>query len=134
MQANPTLMKTNSVLAVSALIKTSLCLALCTLVPLRAAPVEESNPLLAPRAAANNLQLVVAAPASLHLAGSERLSRAEIGRVVAARHPELEARIEDCSRRECSGPPRPADVSLNCGRVQALLSFPLPAFSAVAEL
>jgi dTDP-4-dehydrorhamnose reductase len=69
-----------------------------------------------------------------HLAGSERLSRAEIGRVVAARHPELEARIEDCSRRECSGPPRPADVSLNCGRVQALLSFPLPAFSTVAEL
>ena len=69
-----------------------------------------------------------------HLAGSERLSRAEIGRVVAAHHPELEARIEVSSRREYSGPPRPADVSLNCGRVQALLSFPLPAFSAVAEL
>jgi len=69
-----------------------------------------------------------------HLAGSERLSRVEIGRVVAARHPELEARIEVCSRREYAGPPRPADVSLNCGKVQALLSFPLPAFSAVAEL
>lgn len=69
-----------------------------------------------------------------HLAGSERLSRVEIGRVVAARHPELEARIEVSSQREYAGPPRPADVSLNCGKVQALLSFPLPAFSAVAEL
>jgi dTDP-4-dehydrorhamnose reductase len=69
-----------------------------------------------------------------HLAGSERLSRVEIGRVVAARHPELEARIEVCSRREYVGPPRPADVSLNCGRAQALLSFALPAFSSVAEL
>jgi dTDP-4-dehydrorhamnose reductase len=69
-----------------------------------------------------------------HLAGSERLSRVEIGRVVAARHPELEARIEVCSRREYGGPPRPADVSLKCGKVQALLSFALPAFSSVAEL
>lgn len=69
-----------------------------------------------------------------HLAGSERLSRVEIGRVVAARHPELEARIEVSSRREYTGPPRPADVSLHCGKVQALLSFPLPAFSAVAQL
>jgi dTDP-4-dehydrorhamnose reductase len=69
-----------------------------------------------------------------HLAGSERLSRAEIGRVVAAHHPELEARIEVGSRREYRGPPRPADVSLHCGKAQALLSFPLPAFSKVAEL
>ena len=69
-----------------------------------------------------------------HLAGSERLSRVEIGRVVAARHPELAARIEAASRRDYRGPPRPADASLNCGKVQALLSFPLPAFSAVAEL
>jgi dTDP-4-dehydrorhamnose reductase len=69
-----------------------------------------------------------------HLAGSERLSRVEIGRVVAARHPELGARIEIGSRREYGGPPRPADVSLNCGKAQALLSFLLPAFSAAAEL
>jgi dTDP-4-dehydrorhamnose reductase len=69
-----------------------------------------------------------------HLAGSQRLSRVEIGRVAAARHPELEARIEVSSRREYKGPPRPADVSLHCGKAQALLSFPLPAFSAVREL
>lgn len=69
-----------------------------------------------------------------HLAGSERLSRVEIGRVVAARHPDLEARIEVSSLREYSGPRRPADVSLDCGKAQAVLSFPLPAFSAAAEL
>jgi len=69
-----------------------------------------------------------------HLAGGERLSRVEIGRVVAARHPELAARIEVASRRDYRGPPRPADVSLNCSKVRALLSFPLPAFSAVTEL
>ena len=39
-----------------------------------------------------------------HLAGSERLSRVEIGRVVAARHPELEARIEISSRRDYERP------------------------------
>jgi dTDP-4-dehydrorhamnose reductase len=69
-----------------------------------------------------------------HLAGSERLSRVEIGRVVAARHPELEARIEICSQKEYRGPARPADVSLDCGKLQAVLSFALPAFSRVAEL
>jgi dTDP-4-dehydrorhamnose reductase len=69
-----------------------------------------------------------------HLAGSERLSRVEIGRVVAAHHPELEARIEISTRREYAGPPRPADVSMRCDKAQALLSFPLPAFSAATEL
>ena len=69
-----------------------------------------------------------------HLAGSERLSRVEIGRVVAARHPELQARIEVCSQKDYHGPARPADVSLNCGKAQAVLSFALPAFSSVAEL
>jgi dTDP-4-dehydrorhamnose reductase len=69
-----------------------------------------------------------------HLAGSERLSRVEIGRVVAAKHPGLAARIEESSRRDYQGPPRAADVSMNCAKVQRLLSFPLPAFSAVKEL
>jgi len=61
-----------------------------------------------------------------HLAGSQRLSRAEIGQLVAARHPELTARIRPCSLREYVGAPRPADSSLNCLKIQALLSFPLP--------
>jgi len=61
-----------------------------------------------------------------HLAGSERLSRVAIGELAAARHPELKPRIETCSLREYQGAPRPEDVSLNCSKIQKLLSFPLP--------
>jgi dTDP-4-dehydrorhamnose reductase len=61
-----------------------------------------------------------------HLAGSERLSRAAIGELAAARHPELKARIRTCSLQECPGAPRPPDTSLNCAKIQKLLSFSLP--------
>ncbi len=61
-----------------------------------------------------------------HLAGAERLSRVQIGQLLAARHPELAARIERCSLREYVGAPRAADTSLNCARLQSLLSFRLP--------
>ncbi|HEX4119110.1 MAG TPA: SDR family oxidoreductase [Verrucomicrobiae bacterium] len=61
-----------------------------------------------------------------HLAGAEHLSRLQIGRLLAARHPELNARIDACSLAEYDGPPRPPDTSLNCAKVQKLLSFPLP--------
>jgi dTDP-4-dehydrorhamnose reductase len=64
-----------------------------------------------------------------HLAGSERLSRAAIGELLAGRHPELKPRIEPCSHREYQGGPRAADVSLNCSKIQKLLSFPLPGLS-----
>jgi len=61
-----------------------------------------------------------------HLAGSERLSRAQIGDLAAARHPELEARMKRCSLREYVGAQRPADTSLNCAKIQKRLSFALP--------
>jgi dTDP-4-dehydrorhamnose reductase len=61
-----------------------------------------------------------------HLAGSGRLSRLAIGELAAGRHPELKPRIEACSQREFQGAPRPADVSLNCSKIQKLLSFLLP--------
>jgi dTDP-4-dehydrorhamnose reductase len=61
-----------------------------------------------------------------HVAGAERLSRSQIGELAAARHPELDARIRACSLREYMGPPRSADASLNCAKIQKLLSFPLP--------
>jgi dTDP-4-dehydrorhamnose reductase len=60
-----------------------------------------------------------------HLAGAEKLSRVQLGELVAARHPELTARIEPCSLCEYQGAPRPADVSLNCAKLQKLLSFRL---------
>lgn len=68
-------------------------------------------------------------PGLYHLAGAERLSRVQIGQLLAARHPDLTTRIESCSLREYVGAPRPADTSLNCAKVQRLLSFPLPGLS-----
>jgi len=66
---------------------------------------------------------------TFHLAGAERLSRFEIGELVAARYPELKPQIIAGSLKEYRGAPRPPDVSLNCAKVQAALSFPLPKFS-----
>jgi dTDP-4-dehydrorhamnose reductase len=65
-------------------------------------------------------------PGLYHLAGAERLSRLQIGQMLAARHPEWVPRIESGSLREYAGAPRPADTSLNCAKIQPLLSFPLP--------
>lgn len=64
-----------------------------------------------------------------HVAGSERLSRYQIGELLAARWPELRPKFKPMSVRDFRGGPRPADVSLDCTRVQALLPFRLPAFS-----
>jgi dTDP-4-dehydrorhamnose reductase len=61
-----------------------------------------------------------------HLAGSERLSRLQIGQLLALRHPDLRGRIESCSLREYQGTPRPADTSLNCAKLQEHLPFRLP--------
>ena len=68
-----------------------------------------------------------------HVAGAERLSRWEIGRIVAQAHPHLHPLMEPASLTEYSGAPRPADTSLNCSRAQALLSFPLPSFRTWPE-
>jgi dTDP-4-dehydrorhamnose reductase len=68
-------------------------------------------------------------PGLYHLAGSERLSRWEMGQQVAARWPQLHPQIEAGSLRDYGGPPRPPDTSLNCAKVQRLLSFPLPGLS-----
>jgi dTDP-4-dehydrorhamnose reductase len=69
-------------------------------------------------------------PGLYHLAGSERLSRWDIGRLLAAQWPDLKARMEPASCRTFPGPPRAADTSLNCERIEALLSDPLPGFTA----
>lgn len=61
-----------------------------------------------------------------HVAGGERLSRWEMGRLVAARWPQLHPQIERASIKDYVGGPRPADVSLNCAKAQAVLPFRLP--------
>jgi dTDP-4-dehydrorhamnose reductase len=61
-----------------------------------------------------------------HVAGAQKLSRWEIGQLVAGRCLELHPRIEPASLQEYNGPPRPPDTSLDCTKAQQMLSFPLP--------
>ncbi len=68
-------------------------------------------------------------PGLYHVAGRERLSRWQVGQLLAPRWPELNPQIEPGSRLEGPGAPRPEDTSLNCAKAQELLSFPLPGLS-----
>jgi dTDP-4-dehydrorhamnose reductase len=68
-------------------------------------------------------------PGLYHVAGRERLSRFEIGQLLAARWPQLHPRLEPASVKAHLGQRRPADTSLNCAKVQKLLSFPLPSLA-----
>lgn len=61
-----------------------------------------------------------------HVAGSERLSRAQIGQMIAARWPQLNPKFMVSSLKEYVGAPRSPDTSLICAKVQKVLSFPLP--------
>ena len=61
-----------------------------------------------------------------HVAGARKLSRYEIGRLLAARWPEVTAAIETGSAKDFPGPPRALDVSLNISKVQRVLDVPLP--------
>jgi len=64
-----------------------------------------------------------------HVAGAERLSRWQIGRLYASQWPELKPNIEPASLKEYRGAPRAPDTSLNCAKAQAKISFPLPSLS-----
>jgi dTDP-4-dehydrorhamnose reductase len=66
---------------------------------------------------------------TFHLCGAERLSRHRIGELMAAKHLELNPRINATRRSEYRGAPRPPDTSMNCAKAQALLSFEIPRFS-----
>lgn len=67
-------------------------------------------------------------PGLYHLGGHERLSRWEIGELVAMRFPKLRSSIQPGSVADYQGPPRPPDLSMCSEKIQALLSFPLPGF------
>ena len=68
-----------------------------------------------------------------HVAGSERLSRYRIGELLARCYPEANPQFEASSVKDYKGAPRPHDTSLDCSKVQRLLSFPLPRFSEWVE-
>ncbi len=64
-----------------------------------------------------------------HVAGSERLSRWQIGQLLAERWPDLNPKLIAASLRDYEGAPRPPDTSLNCFKAQQRLSFALPRWS-----
>ena len=91
---------------------------------------EFRSPIAAEVTACAVWELLAARQAGLfHIAGSERLSRCEIGQLLARRWPDLGARMEPASISQWEGAPRPPDTSLNCAKVQSWLSFPLPRWS-----
>ena len=61
-----------------------------------------------------------------HVAGGTRLSRWEIGQLLAARWPDVTARMMPGLLQDYRGPARSPDTSLNCTRAQSLLPFRLP--------
>lgn len=61
-----------------------------------------------------------------HVAGSQRVSRWQIGQALALRWPDLNPRYEPASIAHWDGAPRPPDTSLNCAKAQHLLAFQLP--------
>jgi dTDP-4-dehydrorhamnose reductase len=65
----------------------------------------------------------------LHIAGSERLSRWEIGQALSGSFLGMDCPMEPGSLKEYVGAPRSPDTSLDCRRAQALLSFELPRYS-----
>lgn len=65
-------------------------------------------------------------PGLYHVAGSERLSRWQIGTLIAARWPQLNPKIIASSLKEYQGAPRSPDTSLNCAKAQKTLSFRIP--------
>lgn len=67
-------------------------------------------------------------PGLYHLGGQERLSRWEIGELIAGWYPELQPAIRPGSVADYLGPPRPPDLSMKSDKLQQWLSFPLPGF------
>ncbi len=65
-------------------------------------------------------------PGLYHLAGSERLSRWQIGQILADRWPQLHPQMEPASLKDYQGPRRAPDTSLDCAKIQRLLPFRLP--------
>ncbi|MBA2485965.1 MAG: SDR family oxidoreductase [Nitrospira sp.] len=65
-------------------------------------------------------------PGLYHLGGRERLSRWEIGTLLAGLYPDLLPSIQSGSVADFYGPPRSPDLSMCSDKIQALLSFRLP--------
>lgn len=67
-------------------------------------------------------------PGLYHLGGRERLSRWDIGQALLPWYPELCGRLVGDTSLHHQGARRPADLSLQCDKIQRLLSFRIPGF------
>ena len=65
-----------------------------------------------------------------HLGGAERMSRYEIGVLLAQRWPNYNPRVVPASLKEFAGGRRAPDTAMNCHRLQSLLSFEIPSLRA----
>ncbi len=63
-----------------------------------------------------------------HLCGSQRLSRHAIGVLLNDRWGHDPSLIQATSLASYQGPPRAPDTTLDCSKLQSMLSFPLPSF------
>ncbi len=61
-----------------------------------------------------------------HVAGSEKLSRAQMGKHLAQRYQHLNPQFETSSLKDYVGAPRSPNTSLDSSKAQAQLSFQLP--------
>ncbi|MBT5707797.1 MAG: SDR family oxidoreductase [Verrucomicrobia bacterium] len=61
-----------------------------------------------------------------HLGGAERMSRYEIGMLLAQRWPSLSPKVIPASLKEFTGGRRAPDTSMDCHRLQSLLPFRIP--------
>ena len=73
--------------------------------------------------------LTTGASGIFHVAGSEKLSRAQIGELLAHRYQHLNPKFEAISLKGYVGAPRSPDTSLNSDKVGRQISFTLPGLS-----
>ena len=64
-----------------------------------------------------------------HIAGREKLSRAQIGEQLARRYSHLNRQFDTGSLKDYVGAPRSPDTSLDSSKAQARLSFQLPSMT-----
>jgi dTDP-4-dehydrorhamnose reductase len=64
-----------------------------------------------------------------HVAGAEKLSRLQIGRLLMKGWPEITTEIKSGSAKDFPGPPRALDTSMDISKVQRVLARPIPKFS-----
>ena len=65
-------------------------------------------------------------PGLYHLAGGERMSRWEIGQLLASRYAPLKPQLVPGSAADYPGAPRSPDTSLTCSKIEELLGIRLP--------